>query len=271
MEPKNRQQLKQMEEGGNILAEVMLETVKNAKEGVKVSDLDKFASDKIISLGAKPSFPLVPGYKWATCMCVNDVVVHGIPTDYKLKLTDILGIDMGVYLHGFHTDMSWTIQITDNSKQINRLRQDFGGQAENRFLKIGQKALVKAIEQVRTGNMVGHVSQAIQNVIEKEGGCSVVRQLVGHGVGRELHEDPYIPGILSKPISKTPELLENQTLAIEVIYAKGKGEIAYKNDDGWTIVTKDGSLSGLFETTVAVGKNGPVVITPFTGLLNSQV
>lgn len=259
MEPKNKSQLKAMEEGGKILSRAMEETVRAVAVGITTLDLDKIAAEKIAELGGGPSFTLVPGYHWATCMCVNDMVVHGIPTVYRLKDGDILGIDAGVYYQNFHTDMSWSVGVGKMSE------------AKQKFLLIGQKALIKALEAVRTGNRVGHISSAIEQVIEIEGGYSVTRQLVGHGVGRKLHEEPQIPGVVVKPLERTPQLLENQTLAIEVIYAQGKGAIAYKNKDGWTIVTKDGSLSGLFEVTVAVTKNGPKILTPFARLLNKKV
>lgn len=254
MEPKTKQQLKIMTKGGEILALVVEEVLKAAKPGIKTSDLDKLAEAKITSYGAQASFKLVPRYHWATCMCVNDTVVHGIPTAYTLQEGDLLGVDIGVYYQGFHTDMSWTIRI---------------GQKEmDKFLQTGQKALLKAIEQVKAGNRVGHISQAIETVIEKEGGYSVVKQLVGHGVGRQLHEEPQIPGIVTKPIEQTPVLISGQTLALEIIYAHKKGDIVYKNNDGWTLVTKDGSLAGLYEVTVAVRKDKPLILTPFAGLLN---
>jgi len=259
MKPKNNQELQLMEKGGQILSQVMEETIKIARVGMTTLELDKFATDKIEKLGGLTSFTRVPGYHWATCMCVNDTVVHGIPSKYQIKTGDILGVDCGVYYEKFHTDMSWSSVIGKTTSK------------KDRFLLYGQKALLKALEQVKVGNRVGHISQAIEQVIEKEGGYSVTRQLVGHGVGEELHEEPMIPGILLKPLERTPELIENQTLAIEIIYARGKGTLAYKNNNGWDIVTRDGSRAGLFEVTCAVTKNQPKIITHFMRLLNQKV
>ncbi len=259
MEPKNKQQLKLMSQGGEILSQVMQEVVANVQKSISLKKLDEIAAHKIKELKAESSFMRVPNYYWATCLCVNDTVVHGIPSDYSLQEGDLIGIDAGVYYQNFHTDMSWTVGVGEMTRE------------KQRFMLAGQKALLKALEMARAGNRVGHISQAIEQAIEKEAGYSVAKQLVGHGVGKELHEDPFIPGILTKPIEKTPLLLENQTLAIEIIYAQGKGDICYKNDDGWTIATADGSLAGLYEVTVAVAQKGPQVLTPFARLLNKEV
>ena len=133
-------------------------------------------------------------------------------------------------------------------------------------MEAGVEALKKAIAQAKYGNRIGHISQAIQETIEKAG-YSVVKQLVGHAVGKELHEYPQIPGLLTKSIEKTPEIKEGMTLAIEVIYTMKNPEIVYKNDDGWTISTRDQSKAGLFEATVAIYENRTDILTPFQGLL----
>lgn len=241
-----------MRKGGKILAETLFEVVQHARPGVTELELDALAEKLIREQGGEPGFKRVPGYHHATCVSTNDVVVHGIPTNYALKEGDIIGIDCGVYLDGFHTDMSETV-IVGGPQAVDKKIAD--------FVDSGKKALELAIEQVKPGNHVGHVSKSIQMIVEGAG-YSVVRELIGHGVGRELHEEPEVPGYLKGKIEKTPLLKEGMVIAVEVIYNMGKKEVEYAgNHDDWTIVTADGSLSGLFERSVAVTKNGYEVLT----------
>ncbi len=231
--------------GGKILASVLQQTLAKVALGVATLELDRFADQLIAAAGATPSFKMEKGYHFATCMCVNDMVVHGIPTDYQLQKGDRLGVDLGVYYQGFHTDASWSVMV--------------GGEASD-FLSTGEKALNLAIEKCVPGNHIGDISKTIQEVVEGKG-YSCVKQLVGHGVGRLLHEDPEIPCFLRGEIENTPEIKEGMVLAVEVIYNQGQSPVIYANNDGWTIATRDGSLSGLFEHTVAVTKTGPEILT----------
>jgi methionyl aminopeptidase len=242
-----------MKEGGKILAEVLFEVAKNARVGVSELELDKLAEKLILAKNAEPGFKKVEGYNYTICISTNDVVVHGIPTNYKLKENDVVGIDCGVYYKGFYTDMAQTVRIKNKGLMIKNDGVD-------KFLETGEKAMWQAIRIAKAGRRVGDISKAIQDAIEDQG-YSVVRSLVGHGVGKELHEEPEIPGFLNSPILKTPLLKENMALAIEVIYNMGKSEVVYSNEDNWTIKTKDGSLSGLFERTIAVTKQCPGIIT----------
>lgn len=237
-----------MTEGGQILAQVLQKVLAKVAVGITTLELDKYAEDLILAAGAKPSFKMEKGYSFATCMCLNDMVVHGIPTDYKLQEGDILGIDLGVFYKGFHTDGSWTKRILDC------------GQNDDNFLETGELALKKAIEKCVPGNHVGDISKAIQNTVETAG-YSCVKQLVGHGVGKDLHEDPEIPCYLRGKIANTPVLKLGMVLAVEVIYNQGKSAVVYENDDGWTIVTRDGLPSALFEHTVAVTNSAPQILT----------
>lgn len=245
---KTSQEIEKMKEGGKILAKILEEIKKEVKSGIITLELDKRAEELIKQSGGKPSFKMVKGYKWTTCMCVNEVVVHGVPGNYKLKEGDVLGIDIGLFYKGFHTDMAWTLRVQTQNDEVDR------------FLEAGKRALEEAIKMAKVGNYVGHVSQAIQETIEKAG-FSPVRALVGHGVGRNLHEEPQIPCFLRGKIEDTPKLKEGMTLAIEIIYNQGKPEVVYGSDDGWTIKTADGKLSGLFEHTVAVLEGGPEILT----------
>ena len=248
MIPKTKEELAIMAEGGKKLGNILQALLEKAKPGVTLTALEQQAAALIREAGGTPSFTTVPGYKWATCLCVNEVVVHGIPTDYALKDGDKLNIDIGMVYKGFHTDTAWTKIIGSGKKETEK------------FLAVGEEALWKAIDQAKVGNRIGHISQTIQTMIEAAG-YSVVPTLTGHGVGRQLHEAPQVPGILKGSIDQTPELIEGQTIAIEVIYAQGRGDIVYENDDGWTLATRDRSLSAVFEHTIVIGANGPIVLT----------
>ncbi len=250
---KTKKEIEEMRGGGKILADVLFKVLEHAKVGVSELELDKLAEELIIKAGAVPGFKKVANYHHTICVSTNNVVVHGVPTNYKLKEGDVIGIDCGVYFKGFHTDMAQTIRIKDEGLTIKDDKIDD-------FLKTGRKALEKGIEQAKAGNRVGHISKAIQDTVEGKG-YTIVRSLVGHGVGRKLHEDPEVPGFLNVPIQRTPILKEGMTIAVEVIYNMGKSDVIYANNDGWTIRTRDGSISGLFERTVAIGKESPRILT----------
>lgn len=246
---KTSSEIEIMKKSGKMLSEAMWDLVSFVKEGVLEIEIDQLAEKLILEKGGEPGFKRVDGYKYSVCLSTNDVVVHGIPTDYRLKNGDVIGIDCGVFYNGFHTDMSETVIV---GKANDAKTQE--------FLKVGKIALDEAIEKVKVGNHVGNISKTIQDIVE-ENGYSVVETLVGHGVGRQLHEEPEIPGLLMDPIQRTPLLREGMVIAVEVIYNMGKPDLKLDND-GWTLRTKDGSLGGLYERTVAITKNGPLIITP---------
>lgn len=245
---KSDQEIQIMIRGGRILADILADLLVAVKPGITGLQLENIACDLIKKNNGIPSFQTVRGYKYATCISINDVVVHGIPTNTPFQDGDIVGIDIGMLLDGFHTDMSWTVPVGFVSPQTVL------------FLETGKKALQESINKAVSGNRIGHISQVIEQTVTSKG-YSVVRSLIGHGVGKNLHEDPEIPGFMAKPIEKTPLLEKNNTLAIEIIYNQGAYGVVYKNDDGWTISTRDESLSGLFELTVAVGEKKPCVLT----------
>lgn len=246
---KSEKEIQIMREGGKILAEVLHEVLDYARVGVSELELDALAEKLIKEKGAEPGFKKVKGYSHTICTSTNDVVVHGIPTTYKLKDQDIIGIDCGVYYKGYYTDMAETLRV--KSQILDEI---------DKFLMTGKRALDEAIKVARVGNRIGHISRTIQKIIEGQG-YSVVRSLVGHGVGKTLHEKPEVPGFLSSKIENTPSLREGMTIAIEIIYNMGKSDVVYGNNDGWTIMTQDNSLSGLFERTIAITKDGSMILT----------
>jgi len=251
---KTKEEIEIMRLGGKILAEVLQEVIKNIKIGISELELDQLAEKLILEKGGEPGFKKVEGYKYTICISTNEVVVHGIPTKYKLKEGDVVGIDCGVYYKGFHTDMAQTVRV--QGSRVKSQKPD----AIGRFLQTGEKAMWEGIKVAREGNRVGDISKAIQRIVERQG-YSVVRSLVGHGVGRQLHEYPEVPGFLDKSIEKTPKLKYGMTIAIETIYNMGKSDVVYSGNDGWTIKSKDGSLSGLFERTIAITKDGAAILT----------
>ncbi len=253
MNTETTEKIKTMQEGGHLLRNILDTLLSRVKAGVETSALDKLANDLITEAGGSPSFKTVRNYKWATCMCVNDEVVHGIPDD-KLQLGDLLCIDIGLLYKGYHTDTAKTVIVENNQKPV------YKNPRLIKFLKTGQEALNKGISKAKINNRIGDISKIIQETVEGQD-YSVVRSLVGHGVGKRLHEEPQIPGFLDVPIEATSIIKEGMTLAIEVIYNEGLPEVVYKNNDGWTIITKDGSLSAVFEHTIAITKSGQLLLT----------
>lgn len=259
----NKEKINAMREGGKILGDTLSYLIKNIKTGVSEIEIDKMAEDFILKQDAEPGFKKVEDYKNTICISVNNVVVHGIPKNRKIEEGDIVGIDCGVFYKGYHTDMSETVKIVDGKAQVFRKNTQAGDDID-KFIKVGKEALFQGISEAKVGNRVGHISSKIQKIIEGNG-YSVVRSLVGHGVGKKLHEEPEIPGYLKGKIKSTPPLVDGMTIAIEVIYNMGKNSVSYNEGDDWTIVTTDGSNSGLFERTVLVRDGKPEVLTRLEG------
>lgn len=246
---KSAKEIKIMKVGGRKLAGVF-EQIK-VKPGMSLKEIDSLAEQLIEKQGGKPSFKMVRGYHWATCLNVNQGVVHGVPTDYQLRAGNILSIDIGLFYQGLHTDMARTIGVRSQESGVKS--------QDEKFLEAGRKALARATQAAQSGNRVGHISKAIEDEI-KESNYQPIKALVGHGVGKKLHESPQIPCYLKGKISDTEELKLGMTLAIEVIYTQGKPKVVV-NDNGWTVETADGQLAALFENTVAIAKQGPLVLT----------
>lgn len=250
-----------MAEGGGKLARILEEVLTKVEPGISTLEIDSWIDSLITKAGGTPSFKQVPRYHWASCVGLNQEVVHSIPKKEKIiKEGDLVKIDLGMLWQGWHTDLAWTILVHSSQPCLPAGRFTVHSLP---FLEAGEKALNEAIRMARPGNRVGDLSLTIQKVIE-EAGYYPVRVLTGHGVGKALHEDPLIPGILPGRKEKTPALLPGMTLAIEVIYGEKTGEVLMEND-GWTIVTKDGKIAGLFEKTIAVTQDNPLVLTDFGG------
>lgn len=235
-------ELELIRESGRISALALKKVLAAVKEGVSLLDLEKIAEETIKSEGAALSFRTEPGYFWATCLTVNNEVVHGIPRDIILKNGDVLSVDLGALYKGWHTDTAWSVVV---------------GGGKSKFLSVGEEAMWKGIKQAKAGNRIGDISNAIQKTVEGAG-YSVVRSLVGHGVGKSLHEDPMIPGVGKAGTGIV--LKPGMTLAIEAIYTEGNGKVA-NLDDGWTIVSADGTMGGLFEMSIIVTEGEPEVLT----------
>lgn len=246
LSPRTPSQLDLMRKSGEITAKALKAVLKAVKPGITLEELDKIAEAEIRKLGAVPGFMTVPGYSWTTCMTVNNEVVHGIPRPIALKSGDLFSCDIGAMYNGWHTDAAWSVIV--------------GGEkdpAKEKFLKAGEEAMWQGINQARSGNKIGDIGAAMQKVVEGAG-YSVVRSLVGHGIGKKLHEDPEVPGF-GRPGRGIP-LKKDMTIAIEAIYNQGGPDVVLDND-GWTISTKDGTWGGLFEMTLIVGGEEAEVLT----------
>ena len=242
---KSPAEIEKMRASAALVAEVLAELAAMVKPGVSTHDLDVAAERMVRDAGAEPAFKGYRGYPCTLCASVNEQVIHGIPSKHPMAEGDIVSLDMGVKLNGYFGDSAVTVPVGRVSPQAETL------------LRVTQEALEKGIAQVRLGGRVSDIGHAIQTHVEAHG-FSVVREFVGHGIGASLHEDPQIANY-GNPGSG-PRLAEGMTLAIEPMVNVGKPGVKMLSD-GWTAVTRDGSLSAHFEHTVAVTKNGPLVLT----------
>jgi methionyl aminopeptidase len=242
---KSTAEVEKMANAGRVVAETIAMLHDHIRPGVSTGELDELAEEYIQSQGGISSFKGYRGYPAAICTSPNDMVVHGIPNGRTVSEGDILSVDVGVILDGFVADSAFTFAVGEVSADAERL------------LEGCQAALAAGIAQCRAGNRLSDVSHAIQ-VATEEAGFSVVRSLVGHGIGRAMHEDPQIPNY--GPPGRGPELQPGMTFAIEPMINAG-GPDVYLHDDEWSISTLDGSLSAHFEHTVAVTDDGPKILT----------
>lgn len=242
---KNKHDITLMRDSGKIAALARAMGGEMAKAGVTTAAIDAKIKQVIVSHGAIPSFLGYGGFPGSACVSVNDEVIHGIPSDRELKDGDIVKIDVGAFYKGFHSDCAATFAVGNVSAEAAKL------------ISVTEESFFKGIEMAVPGNRLGDISAAVQNVVESNG-FSVVRDYVGHGVGRELHEDPSIPNY--GRAGRGVRLQSGMTLAIEPMVNIGGYAVKVLSDE-WTVITKDGSLSAHYENTIAITDNGPIILT----------
>jgi methionyl aminopeptidase len=239
-------ELDRMREAGRLVGEVLAELAAHIAPGVTTADLDRLAEKRIAQAGATAAFKGYHGYPATICASINDEVIHGIPSGRRmLNEGDVISIDVGASLDGYYGDSAITLPVGQVSEEAAAL------------LRVTEEALYKAIEQARPGGRVSDIGHAVQRHVEAYG-FSVVREFVGHGIGQRMHEEPQVPNY-GDP-GRGPRLTEGMVLAIEPMVNAGKPAVRVLAD-GWTAVTKDGSLSAHFEHTVAVTAEGPRILT----------
>lgn len=238
-------EIEQARASNRIVAEVLSKLREKVKPGVRTKDLDKFAEEITEKRGAKPAFKGYRGYPHSLCTSINEVVVHGMPSERILVEGDIIGLDFGVYYRGFFGDATITLPVGKVAEKASRL------------IQVTEQSLYTGIAQVKDGNRLGDISAAVQAKVEAAG-FSIVRDFVGHGVGKSLHEDPQIPNFGKK--GRGIELKSGMILAIEPMVNEGNYKVKTL-PDGWTVVTEDGSLSAHFEHSVAITDNGPDILS----------
>jgi len=242
---KTAAEIEKMKRSCLIAAEILKEIKKHIRPGIKTSEINEIAEDLIIKKGAAPAFKGYRGYKYSTCLSINEEVVHGLPSERRLKDGDIIGVDVGTIVDGYYGDNAETFPVGNIDAEAERL------------LKATREALAEGISEARDGNHLGDVSHAIEQVAKKYG-FFVVKDLYGHGIGTVMHEDPLIPNYGQKGTGLM--LKAGMTIAIEPMFNAGT-EAIKTLEDGWTIVTTDGSLSAHFEHTILITKGRPVILT----------
>ena len=242
---KNDNEVSLMRKAGKIVGETLLLLENEIKPGITTAELDKIAEEFITKHGAKPSFKGLYGFPSSLCISVNEQVIHGIPGEYMLKDGDIVSIDCGACIDGFHGDAARTFPVGNISSDAQKL------------IDITKESFFKGIEYAKVGNKLGDVSHEIQSYVEAAG-FSVVRDFVGHGIGANVHEDPNVPNFGKAGLG--PDLVKGMVLAIEPMVNIGNHKVKTLRN-GWTVVTRDSSLSAHYENTVAILSDGPEILT----------
>ncbi|HET6459222.1 MAG TPA: type I methionyl aminopeptidase [Syntrophales bacterium] len=239
------EEIEKMRASNHIVAEILNTLREKVKPGVTTSELDVCSEELVRKRGAVPAFKGYMGYPNSLCISVNSEVVHGIPSNRVLDAGDIVSLDFGVYYKGYYGDAAITVPVGDISEEAARL------------IRVTEQGLYNGIKEARAGKRLGDISAAVQICVENAG-FSVVRDFVGHGIGKKLHEEPQIPnyGIKGRGI----ELKTGMVLAIEPMVNEGTYRVKV-TDNGWTVVTEDGKLSAHFEHSVAITKNGPEILS----------
>ena len=242
---RDRKEIEAIRAAARLVARTLDVVGQHVRPGVTTGALDAIAEEFIRANGGRPAFKGYRGFPASICPSVNDEVVHAIPGDRTLREGDLIGIDVGVEMDGYYGDAARTFPVGKVGPEALKL------------LDVTREALAQGVAQARAGQRVGDISHAIQRHVETHG-FNVVRTLVGHGIGRQMHEEPQVPNY--GPPARGPRLMAGQVLAIEPMVNVGDPEVVTK-PDGWTVVTRDGSLSAHFEHTVAVGQDGPEILS----------
>jgi len=242
---KSQEEIARIRESNRIVAEILQKLREIIAPGITTIDLDRLAEEQTRSHSAKPAFKGYRGYPATLCTSVNSEVVHGIPSKRELRAGDIISLDFGIFFKGYYGDSAITVPVGTIPD---------GGA---RLIRITEESLHEGIQEARAGNRLGDISAAVQEHVESAG-FSVVRDFVGHGIGKSLHEDPQIPNYGTR--GRGIVLREGMVLAIEPMVNEGTFDVTVSGD-GWTVVTRDGKLSAHFEHTVAVRKNGPEILS----------
>ncbi len=242
---KSKREIELMRKAGKIVAQAHALLAERVAPGITTGELNRLAEEFILNQGAKPSFKGYQGFPSTICVAVNEEVVHGFPGDRVLESGDIIGVDLGAIIDGYHGDSAYTLKIGQVSKEASNL------------LEVTENSLYQGIEQAVIGNRLSDISHAVQEYAENHG-YSVVRRFVGHGIGRDLHEDPQIPNF--GPANRGPRLKEGMVFAIEPMINVGTHKVKVLKD-GWTVITADRELSAHFEHTIVITKDGPEILT----------
>ena len=242
---KSKREIELLKEAGHIVYLTHQYLRPHIKAGIKTIELDRLAEDFIRSKGATPSFKGYEGFPYTLCISINDEVVHGFPSERTLKDGDIISIDIGACYKGYHGDSAWTYQVGEISSEAKYL------------LEHTEKALYEGIKQAKVGNRIGDISAAIEKYATKHN-LGVVKELVGHGVGTSVHESPDVPNYGKEGTG--PRIKDGMVIAIEPMLTSGSPDI-YVEDNDWTVVTDDGSLSAHYEHTIAITNDGVIILT----------
>ncbi|GAA4466315.1 type I methionyl aminopeptidase [Nemorincola caseinilytica] len=252
---RSKEEIEIIRKSALMVSATLTEVAKMLRPGITTKSLDVMAETFIRDNGGVPSFKGYGGFPASLCISVNDVVVHGFPSDHVLKDGDIISVDCGFYKNGYHGDSAYTFAIGDVKPEVLQL------------LKVTKESLYKGIEQACDNNRIGDISFAVENYTSRVHNYGVVRELVGHGVGKQLHEDPQVPNYGRRGEGK--RLREGMVLAIEPMINMGKKEV-FTWDDGWTVATKDGLPSAHFEHTTAVGRKRGEPLSSFAPIEQAE-
>jgi methionyl aminopeptidase len=246
---KSKAEIELIRESSLLVSKTLAEVAKIIKPGISTFELDQFAEKFILDNGATASFKGYQDFPFACCISVNDAVVHGFPTKDALKDGDIVSVDVGAFKNGFHGDSAYTFAVGEISAELKQL------------LRVTKESLYKGIEKAIHGNRVGDIAYAVQQYTEKEHGYGVVRELVGHGLGRKLHEEPQVPNYGKR--GTLQKLKEGMVIAIEPMINLGTKNV-YHDKDGWTIKTEDGKPAAHYEHTICIQRGKADILSSFT-------